>query len=744
VVFACVLLLALWPGGASAHAFLSQTTPEANAVLPEPPGLVQLFFTEPIEKDYSKAELYDSAGNKVDTPASRIGPDPNQLTLQLPATMARGTYTVVWRNISAADGHPQSGYLPFTIGSQADVVTPTTPKLTQFNAPPTWLSATGRWLSLLGAGGAAGMLLCWLWVIQPALRADDPALDEDGNDARYLRVQSRMYRLGLTLIGVALLGSLLALITQTQNTGGAVTLGHLFDVATSTRFGYYWMLRIVLLLALATAYNSPTIWDDPPPWPVALSALGVAGACLVPFALVSHAAAQPVGEQAAVAADWLHLVGAATWIGGLLALLGGLVYGLRGSPGNGRRAVYAVAIPRFSTLAIASVLLLTLTGFYSAWLEVGNLSALRHSDYGHALLIKLGLMLPMLLLGALNLRVVGPRMRTAARAGVDFGRTLAAEAMLGVGILFAVGILTTLPTAREALTANAGQTDYHWAQGGLHVALYIAPGATGPNTYTVDAATDTSGLPADSQLLLRFTSTGNIEGTREVVLQPTGGVRYAASGSELSVVGDWQLELIVRRPNTEDWRVTQTLKIAQTPPSANVPSPPPRFAGGSAMLAVLFAGIALVTMIVAARHGVSRHERRHFAGIGGALALTAAVILLSAHATGAAAGGLAQNPVPLTAASVAAGQPLFQANCVSCHGVDGTGNGPNAPNLKTPPADLTSPHVDTHTDTDLQYWIENGLGSEMPSFKDTLSVRQMWDVVNYVRSLRHPVVGVTP
>ena len=115
------------PAGRRRTPFCAQTTPEANAVLPEPPGLVQLFFTEPIEKDYSKAELYDSAGNKVDTPDSRIGPDPNQLTLQLPANLARGTYTVVWRNISAADGHPQSGYLPFTIGSQADVVTPTRP-----------------------------------------------------------------------------------------------------------------------------------------------------------------------------------------------------------------------------------------------------------------------------------------------------------------------------------------------------------------------------------------------------------------------------------------------------------------------------------------------------------------------------------------------------------------------------------------------------------------------------------------
>ena len=38
---------------------------------------------------------------------------------------------------------------------------------------------------------------------------------------------------------------------------------------------------------------------------------------------------------------------------------------------------------------------------------------------------------------------------------------------------------------------------------------------------------------------------------------------------------------------------------------------------------------------------------------------------------------------------IAWGKELFAAHCASCHGVDGTGNGPAAKALKTRPSDLT-------------------------------------------------------
>jgi copper transport protein len=719
------------PSSAGAHAFLERSDPLANAVLPEAPDVVSLWFTEPIEPDFSRARLFDANGQQVETPDSQLGAEPNQLILRLPPALPRGTYTIQWSNVSAADGHPQVGFVPFTIGSQSDVVVPTAPDVSQFNAPPTWLAAVGRWLSLLGACGAAGLLLCWLLVIQPASR--------DLDDAAYDRVQSHVYRLAIGATGVGLLGSLVALGVQTA-TVGDLSLGNAWDVLIDTSWGFYWLARVALLAVLSVIFTTPTLWDDPPPRLPAVGGLVVAGAVLVPFALISHAAAQSSGKPAAVASDWLHLASSAVWVGGLLALLAGLVYGTRGLQGRARRQAYASAIPRFTTLALVSVVILVASGFYSAWLEIGNLTALTDTDYGRTLLVKLALMVPMLGLGLLNQRVIGPRLRHSAGTGKQFGRSIATEALLGVGVLFVAGLLTALPTGREAITAEQGRNRFHWAEDGLHVALIVSPGAVGLNRYTVDVATDTGTLAEGSEVLLRVSrEDDNVAGVREVALQPQSDVRYEGGGSELSVVGDWQLELIVRQPGTEDWRRTQTMDIAATPPAERIPGEPPRFAGVNAGLAVLFAGLGIVAIAVGARRETTLRDVATYAGFGLGLLITSALILTVTYVAPPRATRTA--PVERSAGAISEGGRLFLQNCASCHGESGQGDGPQSEFLEVHPANLTQAHVDTHTDSDLYWWIQNGIEPAMPGFDEQLTEEQIWQLIYYVRSLRGPGQG---
>ena len=134
----------LTTGTASAHAFLDRSDPEANAVVPSPPAQAQLWFTEPVEPKYSYAQLFDSNGKLIATPESQVSGDPTQMTLSLPKDLAKGTYTIQYRNDSAAHGHPNSGYIPFTIGGQADMVVPSPPTITTTGSPPIWLNTLGR------------------------------------------------------------------------------------------------------------------------------------------------------------------------------------------------------------------------------------------------------------------------------------------------------------------------------------------------------------------------------------------------------------------------------------------------------------------------------------------------------------------------------------------------------------------------------------------------------------------------
>ncbi|HKI98818.1 MAG TPA: cytochrome c [bacterium] len=103
--------------------------------------------------------------------------------------------------------------------------------------------------------------------------------------------------------------------------------------------------------------------------------------------------------------------------------------------------------------------------------------------------------------------------------------------------------------------------------------------------------------------------------------------------------------------------------------------------------------------------------------------------------SGPNAGDALRNPVPRTAASIAAGQAQFQTQCVACHGAEGLGNGPAAAGLFPHPANLQA-LAGTRTDGNLFTTLTYGRGA-MPPFGGALSEQQRWEVVNFLQSLAH-------
>jgi len=91
--------------------------------------------------------------------------------------------------------------------------------------------------------------------------------------------------------------------------------------------------------------------------------------------------------------------------------------------------------------------------------------------------------------------------------------------------------------------------------------------------------------------------------------------------------------------------------------------------------------------------------------------------------------------IPYAASSIAHGQGLYRANCASCHGVSGQGDGPAGAGLSPRPADLTAPHTNDHTAGDMFWWLTHGLRKGMPGFGDALSEDDRWDVINFLRAL---------
>jgi mono/diheme cytochrome c family protein len=107
------------------------------------------------------------------------------------------------------------------------------------------------------------------------------------------------------------------------------------------------------------------------------------------------------------------------------------------------------------------------------------------------------------------------------------------------------------------------------------------------------------------------------------------------------------------------------------------------------------------------------------------------------------------NPVAADDVSVSRGSQLFSINCSQCHGIDGKGSGTIAAFLvKKKPADLTGEAAQSLSDGQIFMTITDGVwnkentlfpdvefSGQCPPLNENLTVRERWDVVNYVRTL---------
>lgn len=93
-----------------------------------------------------------------------------------------------------------------------------------------------------------------------------------------------------------------------------------------------------------------------------------------------------------------------------------------------------------------------------------------------------------------------------------------------------------------------------------------------------------------------------------------------------------------------------------------------------------------------------------------------------------------KNPVPATAAALAAGKQSYAEHCQKCHGEKGNGRGEKAAELSVAPTDFTDTHkMQRLYDGELFEEITRG-DMPMPAFEDKLSEQERWQIVDYVRT----------
>jgi copper transport protein len=490
-------------GMAWAHASLVSVEPRDGSLLTEAPKSVDLHFNEAVTA--GAVNLVDAQG-KLRGDAATVS-DGTTIKVVLPPAIPNGTSVVSYRVISQ-DGHPVAGSVTFSVGAPTAAIRPEITNVA--TVVLIWLARVASYVGLFGGVGGA-FFLVWIARRGAATRTISAVL-ATGLVGAVLSIGLQ----GLDVLGLPL---------------SALLSGAPWRVALGTSLGPSMLVAIAAMALSFVVLRSGSM-----SLARALSALALTGAGLA-LAASGHAASAP--PQALMRlAIFLHAVAVAFWLGALLPLAMLLVQ---------ERSAALPIIRRFSAVALVVVAVLVATGIALAIVQLESLAALVDTRYGVILSIKLLLVGVLLILAALSRFRFTPALQRGARAAQPSGsaqpllRSIVAECMLGLGILFAVAGWRFTPPPRslapEAPLAIHIHTDKAMFQ------VLIRPGRVGADDFVLQLMNDDGTLlkVKEATMTVSQPSVG-IEGIeRRGVLGPDAFWRV--NNVPLSVPGRWHIRI---------------------------------------------------------------------------------------------------------------------------------------------------------------------------------------------------------
>lgn len=435
LLLAVLLVTAGGADRAEAHAVLLRVTPPARQTLSQAPRQVGLLFSEPVDSVFSLVRVQDANGQRVDLSDAHVdSADDHLLVASLRPDLPNGVYTVTWRSLSTIDVHPDDGAYSLFVGVPV-TADPRQITLTTTGASTATPETTiGRWWFYLTASVFGGVLACWKLVLSGAL-GEGPA------QAAIRQVSVGRARRAILIGGVLLIvGTLFAGVAQAAAAANVPLLSGLGqplgDLLLRGRFATIWWprlgLEVVSLLLIGFGGLEGLAGD---------CALATLPAVLLTSSLTSHGAALSGRQAMGIAIDWLHLLGATAWVGGLLGLLLFLP-AARGADNSSN--IVRRALTGFFRYALVASALVLVSGSVQAALEVGSVAALFETAYGQLVLAKIGLMALMVVLAVVN---EWRARRPATDAAVGLRRGVGVELAVGATILAVAAVLSGTPPA---------------------------------------------------------------------------------------------------------------------------------------------------------------------------------------------------------------------------------------------------------------------------------------------------------
>lgn len=531
LLLVCLFVLAV-PTPADAHAVLTRAVPEANSQLNAAPERIELTFNERLESELYYIRVYDEIGRVVSDRKAALSGDQKTMTLELPE-LGNGRYTVTYHVISA-DGHPVEGTYVLSVGpgSAGSPIADSSSLHSghQLSADMSvydilkYISRIAYYFGLLAVAG---------WVFWGAFGA----LARSSIGEHYQNGLLAMQR-------VHLLALIAFVYFHYQDLLGDQGLGELVGLFTGTWVGRSWLAAFVLTLVgfalLGRSKAGDAVWIG-----LLLAAKSVNG----------HAMGNdPVWLT--VPLNFIHLLGAAVWVGGLL-----LVVPLW----RKNRAWVDSFLPRFSNAALLSIVVLALSGTASTLIFLPGLDYLLYSQWGKLLIAKVVFVVIVILLG------LGIRMAMRGRKENDL-RDMVRMDFAAMGIIVGlVGLLTFISPVPP-------NEPLYWHEMGekVHATVQVTPKVPGDNQIRVDVWLPKElGEPKRMQLRLQdldkpdiapidvpLTAHRNEQQDAVFTADDTlGQFSYRADGPFIPFPGNWKFELRVLDRNDDETVYTEVTRV---------------------------------------------------------------------------------------------------------------------------------------------------------------------------------------
>ncbi len=394
-----VIICALLPGTALAHALPVTYDPAPGSTLQASPHQVRITFSEQLNAAGSTIVVVNTSNQSVTAGPATVQPD--QVTMIVPVSLLQpGTYVVGWRTVSALDGHKVGGSYFFHVANANGIVPPLTGPLPSGNVLggggiatnssldlPSILAALTRFISETALTVLLGIIFWWIFVL-PRQVADDGLQSV---------VRSRMPQVADLAIETIVAGTVAEIIMQSIVLGGSwrgAVSWPIISSLLSSHYGIFLVARVLLGIAALICIWIPSIPKLIIPAARMTISLLFALTMVLAFVFSGHggATSSPIGP----AIDTMHLLGNGIWLGGLFMLSLIILPVIHNGSLEQRARYLAQGIPAFSIPAISGAVLLAITGPLNASVRMTAFSQLWTTGYGMVLLIKIALFIGMI------------------------------------------------------------------------------------------------------------------------------------------------------------------------------------------------------------------------------------------------------------------------------------------------------------------------------------------------------------